>query len=370
MKTSFPSVCVVTTLLAVLLGLTGIIAISVACQNSPEPFALAGKQLVRLGIGVALMWITAHIPFEKLKKAAPYLAAVSLLLLCALLKYGVKINGMRGWFKYCGISFQPSEPGKLFFLLGLVVIFTHKKICLSSDVKKIAVSGIYSSVWLAVLILQPDLGTSAVYLATFIAVLCIGGVKWRYIFSLLSAAVCAATVFIVTHPYAMRRINGFLDPTTDVLGRNWHLNQILRAVARGSWTGVKSADAHWSKSYLPFSYNDSVFALVCETIGALGAILIPAAFILMFYLLSAEAHKKNLSPDRRLFVNGTVFMLVFQSFLHISVNTGLAPVTGITMLFVSYGGSSMISGCILLGAVYSALHYPEYDGTSSQTNVI
>lgn len=359
MKRPFSYTTLFVSLSVVLLSLAGIITIAVGCQNSAEPFALVQKQFLRLLLGIAVMGITANIPFEKIKKSAPYLIGFFLTAMYAVLWFGVKINGMRGWYKFGGTSFQPSEPGKVFFLLGLVLLLTRKNLFKtsnsSSDTKKILLCGAYTAVWLAALVLQPDLGTSTVYCATLLAVLFLGRIKKRCLAALFSIGIFSAAFFVMSHPYAMRRINGFLNPETDPLGSNWHLNQLLRAVSRGAWTGVKSSNAHWSKSYLPFSYNDSVFASVCESIGAVGAVFIPIAFLLIFYLLSKETEKRELDSERGLFIQGAAFMLVFQSFLHISVNLGLAPVTGITMPFVSYGGSSMISGCLLLGTVFSAM---------------
>ena len=302
------------------------------------------------------MCIMAAIPFEKIQKATPALCTASLALLYTLLFFGVKINGMRGWFRYSGLNLQPSEPGKLFFLAGLVMLMTGKRFEKLSDIRKTLLCGVYTLLWVSALLLQPDMGTTTVYAATFLAVLYLGGIKLRYIMTLLFSGASAGAFMVLSHPYAMRRITGFLHPEQDVLGRNWHLNQLLRSVARGSWFGVKSGNAVWSKSYLPFAYNDSAFATICETVGAVGAAFIPAAFLGMGIYLVKISGKKQLANDRKMLVSGAAFMLIFQSFLHISVNLGIVPVTGITLVFVSYGGSSMLSGCLLLGAVLSALN--------------
>lgn len=344
----------------ILLGISGIITIFISSRNAADPMSLVWKQLFRLVSGVIILCLTAAIPYEKIKKAVPYLSISALVLLYALLVFGVKINGMRGWFRLGAINFQPSEPGKIIFLAGLVSLLTAKNFEHFPDFRKTLLCGAYTAVWLAALLLQPDMGTTAVYAATFPAVLFLGKIKLRCIFSLLLTGTAAAAALVMLHPYALKRITGFLDPTQDVLGKNWHLNQFLRSVARGSWFGVKSGNALWSKSYLPFAYNDSSFAAICETIGAAGAALIPAVFLALGLFLSGKAEKNQLSQDRKLLVSGASFMLIFQSFLHISVNLGLFPVTGITLVFVSYGGSSMFSGCLILGTVLSALKQKGY----------
>ena len=342
-----------------ILGISGIIIISIGSQAAADSLVFVWKQLFRLTSGILLICLLAAVDFERIKKVVPHLCAISMFLLYALLFFGVRINGMRGWFRIDNLNLQPSEPGKAFFLAGLVMIMTAKKFQNHSDIGKILISGSYTALWLAALLLQPDMGTAAVYAATFLAVIFLSGIKLRYIISLLFSGFTAAVMLILLHPYALRRITGFLNPEYDVLGRNWHLNQLLRAVARGSWFGVKSSNAVWSRNYLPFAYNDSAFAAICETTGAVSAALIPAAFLAMGLFLIRTAEKNQLPSDRKLLVTGASFMLIFQSFLHVSVNLGLFPVTGITLVFVSYGGSSMLSGSLLLGLVLSALNYPE-----------
>ena len=350
--------------LVLFLGISGMITISVGGR-----FTLVWQQLLRLSAGMLLMCFISLLDFERIKKAVPFLCSVSVVLLYALLFFGVKLNGMRGWFRFHGLNFQPSEPGKAFFLAGMVWLMYSKKVRNSSDIVKILWCGSYTAVWLAALLLQPDMGTSAVYAATFIIMLYLSNIKLRCIFSLLAAGATAAAALIMLHPYALRRITGFLHPEQDILGRNWHLNQLLRAVARGSWFGVKSNNAVWSRSYLPFAYNDSAYAAICETIGAVGAAFIPAAFLAAGLILVKTAEKNKLPDDRKLFVAGAAFMLIFQSFLHISVNLGIFPVTGITLVFVSYGGSSMISGSILLGLALSALNYQQTDVSKGNINI-
>ena len=342
------------------LGISSIITISIGSQSTADPMSMVWKQLFRLVSGVTLLCITAAVPFEKIKKAVPYLTVSALILLYALPFWGVKINGMRGWFRFGILNFQPSEPGKIIFLAGLVMLLTAKRVEHFSDFCKTLLCGAYTAVWLAALLLQPDMGTAAVYAAVFPAVLFLGRIKLRYIASLLLAGAASGVTLVMLHPYALKRITGFLNPEQDTLGSNWHLNQLLRSVSRGSWFGVKSGNALWSRSYLPFAYNDSSFAAICETTGAIGAALIPAIFLALGLFLTGKAEKYQLSQDRKLLVSGAAFMLIFQSFLHISVNLGLFPVTGITLVFVSYGGSSMFSGCLILGTVLSALKQKGY----------
>ena len=356
MKNSILKYQFIITLMILLLGFSGIITIAIGCSQAAKPLDLVWKQLLRLLISSALIWGIANIRFERLKRVFPWCAAVSLVLLYTLLKFGSKINGMRGWFRYEAISLQPSEPGKAFFLAGFVLLMTNNRVRKLPEILKIAVCGAYTALWMAAVLLQPDMGTSAVYAATFLALLYFGNVKLRSLAAVASAFAACAILFILKHPYAMRRIDGFLNPELDPLGRGWHLRQLLRAISRGSWFGVKSVNATWSKSYLPFAYNDSAFATISETVGMVGASIIPLAFLAVGIILIRLAEDIKHDEAAQLYVKGAAFMIVFQSFLHISVNIGLLPVTGITMVFISYGGSSMLSGALLTGIAFSALN--------------
>ncbi len=341
--------------LVVLLGVTGILSIAVSRQSAADPLAMVWKQIIRLTLGAAVMWGASIIKFESWKKLFPCCCAIFFGLLLTLIRFGVTVNGMRGWFRYGGTGFQPSEPGKAFFLAGLVLLLTSPKFSAMAEWKRFLVTGIYTSCWLGVLLLQPDMGTAAIYAVTFIVILALAKIKWRYITALLIAGTAAAVSVILLHPYAIRRIEGFLYPELDPLGKGWHLRQLLLAVSRGSWFGVKSTDAVWSRGYLPFASHDSAFAAITETLGAVGASLIPLGFLAVSGIMFLSGDRLEKYPDRRLFVTGAGFMMVFQSFLHISINLGLFPITGITLLFVSYGGSSIISGALLTGIALSAL---------------
>ena len=343
-------------LLVTLLGLTGILSIAVSNQSAAEPLAMVWKQLFRLVVGVVVLYGASQMSFERWKKLFPFCALFFFILLLLLLNFGVRVNGMRGWFRYGGTGFQPSEPGKVFFLAGLVLLHTHPRLCAMKEWKRVLITAIYTLCWIGVLLLQPDMGTAAIYGATFIITLALSRIKWRYIFFLIFSGVISFIAAVLAHPYAMRRIEGFLYPELDPLGKGWHLRQFLFAASRGEWFGVKSSNAVWSRGYLPFALNDSAFAAITETLGAVGASLIPLGFMVLAGIMFFCGDRLDKYPDRRIFVISAGFMMIFQSFLHISINIGLFPITGITLLFVSYGGSSIISGALLAGIALSAIN--------------
>ena len=345
-----------------ILGSAGIISTTAAAES----FDVALRQILRLSAGAAVMAAVSAVPFEKLKKLFPYGVAVSLVLLVVLLFSGTQINGMRGWFRYGSLSFQPSEPGKAFFLAGLITLLSADDSGKNPFIRKTVFPLLYLGVWLILLFLQPDMGTMLVYAATFGAVWFLAGAGWKNLAAAASGAVVSCTVFIYTHPYAIRRISGFLHPEDDPLGRGWHIRQLLRAISRGGWTGIKTDNAIWSRKYLPFSGNDSVFAVISEITGFAGAAITLLAISCIAFILFRSSADPEYSMSRKLYISGTAFMLLFQGFFHISVNIGLVPVSGITLPFVSCGGSSVISGALMLGISFSAMRVAEKKSSTSR----
>ena len=177
----------------------------------------------------------------------------------------------------------------------------------------------------------------------------------RVVGGVLTAAAVAAVGFVLTHPYAMRRLTGFLDPESDPLGSGWHVRQFELAVARGQIFGSKLGNALWSNAYLPLPYNDSAFATLMETLGLAGGTVVVLLFVFLVAVPARAALVRPLPDDARLFAMGAVALLALQTLVHISVNLCLLPPTGLTLPLISYGGSSFAGCGLLLGMMLSAL---------------
>ena len=336
-------------ILVFLLGLWGVLTIASSQSASPTAL-LIGKQLGALVGGMAVMLAAARIPFDFYRRQIWVLALLFFLPLLILPLAGVRVNGMCGWFRIGSFSLQPTEPAKGIFLLTLVVTMTSLR---SENLRfwgALAVAGI----WLVPIFLQPDFGTSAIYLAGFAAVYFLAGGRVRNLLIFCTGAAAAAALFVWSHPYAWRRITGLFQPELDPLGSGWHVRQFGLAIARGQFFGEKLGHAVWSNAYLPLSYNDSAFATMAETLGFFGTLPVYLGFALLIASLVVLANRFDLEFDARLYILSAAALIGIQSLVHISVNLCLLPPTGLTLPLISYGGSSLIGCCLMLGIALSA----------------
>jgi cell division protein FtsW len=312
----------------------------------------AGKQLLWSCIGFAVLWGSSRIPFVWYKKHVWHISLCAFTPLLLLYFIGTQINGMRGWFSFGDVTFQPSEFAKIPFIMSLCYIAVYWKKRRFSSLYMIGVMAL----WTIPIILQPDYGTFAVYVGGFIALYFITGGLLRYFFIATCVGIPIFSYFFMTHPYAIRRITGFLHPERDPLGAGWHIRQFQYTLAQGGFSGKGMGQALWSNNYLPLAHSDSAFASLTESVGFIGASPVIAGFLGLSLLSIHISRKKNIhSIYNRSFIVALSSIFVIQAFLHISVNVLLLPPTGITLPLLSYGGSSLISTMLGFGLIISAV---------------
>jgi cell division protein FtsW (lipid II flippase) len=187
----------------------------------------------------------------------------------------------------------------------------------------------------------------------FLIVFMISGERLLFLFPGIIAGLAGAVWIFFQKPYVWRRFLAFLDPSIDPRGSGWHILQFKYALARGGFSGRDWGGAVWSNAYLPFSYSDSTFASLTESVGFVGALPVIIGYCVLAYLcyrLSLSTREKS----RRVFVFSVGMLVAAQALLHMSVNVGLFPPTGVTLPLFSYGGSSLISTMLGFGMVLSA----------------
>ena len=329
----------------ILLSFFGLLTIMSSQSEASAPYYLVIRQLFSFAAALGLMLLCGAIPFSFFRKHALLLAGISLTALLVLPLLGTRINGMCGWFRYGSFSLQPTEIAKGFFLLGAVYILKH----FTREKMQFMLGLGYTLLWLGAILIQPDFGTAFIYLTTFIFLIFTAGISWKWLAGSGLLAGGTAALFIISHPYAQKRLTAFLNPSG-----SWHLQQLELASARGGWFGSKLGQALWSNAYVPLPYNDSAYATLTETIGFAGALLVLLLFVLLLGALSITALRRDLTDSARLFIAGTVIIIGIQTLLHIGVNLSLLPPTGLTLPLVSYGGSSLAGCGILLGIALSA----------------
>lgn len=310
--------------------------------------------LCRQSIWVLSAWVIffllCKVKFTFLYKWVFLLTGIGAASLLFLPIFGLQINGMNGWYELGSLTIQPSEITKALYILALVKIMNNDDWSeLARFTAACAVVGVFS----ILLLLQPDLGTTVVYLAGGVATLYFCRAKIKYLLFSGAMALLAAAAAILIHPYMRSRLINFFDPAMDPAGGGWHSRQFAIAVARGEWFGVKSDMAVWSNSFLPLSHNDSIFAGMCEMLGFCGAVVLLMLYIAWFYQMYALSYWRH-NALRRMVINSMASMIMIQTLLHIMVNLGLLPPTGVTLPLVSYGGSSAAGTMIMLSIIISA----------------
>ena len=336
--------------LTVLAGLWGVLTIAASQYSAAAPLVLAERQLGFLIAGVAVMLVAAFIPFSRhMAWRGFYLLAV-LTALAGLPWHGVRVHGMGGWYEIGGFFLQPSELGKAVFLL----VLAGAAVSPLAAKRRFPLMGLVALLWIVPVLLQPDFGTAAVYLLTWGVLYFATGGSGKGVIAGSGAALLMLAGYIRLQPYAARRILTFLDPSLDPEGGGWHLRQLKLALAQGGWTGSGLGRSVWSSSYLPLAYNDSAYAAMAETLGLLGSLPALAMLAMLFWLLWRASRDPRRTEAAAVYLGGAAVLLAVQSLLHIGVNVGLLPPTGLTLPLISYGGSSLVGTSLMFGLAISA----------------
>ncbi|MDD5598552.1 MAG: FtsW/RodA/SpoVE family cell cycle protein [Victivallaceae bacterium] len=339
-----------------LLCIWGCLAIYNSNTLGASPLYFVGRQLLWLVTGMIVMLLAQRVPFSFYSENALTAAAIAYISLLAVLLWGTRINGMRGWFTFSwtSASIQPSEFAKPFFILLLCHLAVNGKNRLKTFLRLAAAT----LLWLIPLLLQPDAGTALVYLLAFLIVCVLIGTPFKYLLTLPALLAPVAVWVLYRNPYILKRFSGFWDPASDPLGSGWHIRQFQFTIARGGWFGVKLGKAAWSNSYLPLAHSDSVFATITESLGFVGTLPILILLGIVFFSLYRLSLRLQ-GQYQKLFIISMLSLIMLQTLIHISVNVALLPPTGLTLPLLSYGGSSLLSTLLAFGIILSALnHHP------------
>ncbi len=281
------------------------------------------------------------IPFSFWKKAAVPLMLASLVLLALLFipSIGFSHGGATRWFSLGPIVFQPSEILKVTFVMYLASWLESKREELhqsSAFVPFIAIMGIIS----VFLVMQPDVGTLGIIVLNAMVMYFIGGGKASQFFTLVALGFVALFVLIQIAPYRLDRLTVFLDPSHDPQGKGYQINQALIAIGSGGFSGLGFGESREKYSYLPEPVGDSIFAIYAEEFGLLGGVVLISLFVLFLWRglwIGARAP----TPFARFLALGLTTSIVIQAFINIGAISGLLPLTGVPLPFISYGGTSL-----------------------------
>jgi rod shape determining protein RodA len=351
-----------------LIATLGLIAFSLVTLDSATAAVAASPHYyaIRQGIyavaGLVLMIALASIDYSRFRelKTGLYLTMMGLIL--AVLALGGATRGSRRWFELPFFRFQPSELGKVLLVLALSA-FVLDRVRYINDRQTTARIMLLALVPTLLVMAQPDLGTSIIYINIALAVLFVAGTKWTHFAALAGLAAAAATVVLVIAPlagtpllkgYQKDRLTAFLHKNNaDPRSQGYQLNQAQTAIGSGRKTGRGARRATQTKlGFLPESHTDFVFAVVGERFGFVGAGIVLSLYALLIWrALRILTLAKNLYGA--LLAAGIGAMLMTQVFVNVGGNVGIMPITGIPLPLMSYGGSSVIVTLIALGVLQS-----------------
>jgi len=359
-----------TIVLALLLGGFVILAsasISISDNATGNPFFYIERQLIAAAIGAAAGLVCLYVPMQVWRSLGLLLLFVGLALLVVVLFPGVghEVNGSTRWLRLGVMNLQVSEPARLCFLIYLAGYLVRQNKSLRDEFTGFLRPMILLTVACILLLAEPDFGAAVVLLTTALVMMFVAGARLRDFFLFFMVAAVAMVALVLTEPYRVKRVTGFLDPWADPFNTGFQLTQSLIAIGRGEWFGVGLGESVQKLFYLPEAHTDFVFAVYAEEFGLLGSLILIALFLALLWRIFRLAMR---AADAERFFEAYIAIglgtwLGIQAFINIGVNMGLLPTKGLTLPLISYGRSSLIITMICISLLFRIHHELEVDAT-------
>ena len=348
----------VTLLLAI--GLVMVYSASIAMSEAERMtgyrmYYFLQRHAIYLLLGVVAAFVTFQVPIAIWQKFAPALFILGGFLLVIVLIPGIgkEVNGSRRWISLVFMTMQPSELMKFFAVL-YAADYTVRKAAFMQDFRKGFLPMLSVMVFMAALLLrEPDFGALVVITSIAMAILFLGGLNWRIFASLIVLLAVAFAVLIVASPYRLQRIVGFMDPWADAYGKGYQLSHSLIAFGRGEWFGVGLGGSVEKLFYLPEAHTDFLLAVIGEELGFIGVFVVIALFAFLIYRAFMAGREAMMREKyyAALLAQGIGVWLAVQAFINMGVNVGLLPTKGLTLPFLSYGGTGLIVNCMAVAVL-------------------
>jgi len=303
-------------------------------------------------VGVLVAVVAFQVPIRLWQQAAPYLFVGGLALLVLVLIPGIgrEVNGSRRWISFYVLTFQPSELMKVFVVL-YAADYTVRKAAFMHSLRRGFMPMFF--VMLAtggLLLLEPDFGAFAVIVVIAMGILFLGGMNWRLFAGLIVMLIAGFMLLILSSPYRMQRIAGFMDPWADPYGKGYQLSHALIAFGRGEWLGVGLGGSVEKLFYLPEAHTDFLLAVIAEELGFAGVAIIVIMFA--WIVVRAFAIGRRAAMLERYFASlvaqGVGLWIGVQAIINMGVNMGILPTKGLTLPLLSFGGSAIATTCAAL----------------------
>ena len=347
-------------LLAVALGLlaAGFVMVSSASMSigdtcCQDPFFYVTRHALALGLALVGGLVAFAVPTAWWQRSGVwlFLAGMAVLVLVLVPGVGREVNGANRWIPLGPLNLQPSEFMKLLAVLYVSgYLVRHAEAVtnrLSGFIRPMLLVGVAA----ALILKQPDFGTTAVMLATVMGLLFLGGVSVMPFFVLFASVLSGLVVLVLTSEYRMRRVLSFLEPFDDPFNSGYQLSQALIAFGRGEWLGVGLGNGIQKQFFLPEAHTDFIASVIGEELGLAGMLVLIGAFAFVTWRAfrigeRAEAAGASFAAYT---AQGIGLWLGLQAFVNIGVNVGMLPTKGLTLPFISYGSNSLIVACLAIG---------------------
>jgi cell division protein FtsW len=322
----------------------------IAGDRFGDPYHFLKRQALYAGVGFLLMIIMMFFPYETLRRFAYPIFILSVLLLLAVLIPGIghRAGGSMRWLKIGGFTFQPSEFAKLGLIIFLAYFLTKKEEKIRSFSFGFLPTMLLSGLVIGLVLKEPDFGAALFLTVMVFLLLFISGARVIYIASAFVLAAPVAAYFLMSAEYRYKRLMGFIRPWEDPTGTSFQIIQSFLSFGSGGLFGLGLGEGRQKLFFLPAPHTDFIFSIIGEELGLVGAMIV----VLLFFILAFRGIQIGISiPDRfgSYLALGITLMISLQAVINMGVVLGLLPTKGLTLPFVSYGGTSLIANFIGLG---------------------
>ncbi|WP_081696399.1 putative lipid II flippase FtsW [Thiomicrorhabdus sp. Kp2] len=338
------------------MGLTMVASSSVAISQSRfgNPDHYFFRQLMSMGLGGFAAYIFFQVPLAFWEKHRGKIFLFAIFLLVAVLIFGREINGSKRWLPLVVMNFQPSEFMKLAIVVFMAGYLDKHASAVKEDFGAVIRLALPFGLMAILLLMEPDYGSTFVIAVIITGMLLIAGAPWRYFVLTVLPMVTILVALVVTSKYRMARVSSFLDPWQDPFGAGYQLTQALIASGSGEWFGAGLGASVQKLLYLPDAHTDFLFSIYAEEFGFIGVVFLVGLYLAILYRLF-RIGRKGIEANH--FFGGMVaygigIWIILQAGINMGVNLGAFPTKGLTLPFMSYGGSSVLLLSIALAVVF------------------
>jgi len=352
---NFDWILMAAVILLISFGLIEIYSISLG-SGELNNFLNFRKQLLFAGLGIFLLIFFSFVDYYFLRSLNRYFYLLGAILLIAVLIFGDTVRGTKGWFNFAGFSLQPVEFVKIILIIFLANYFSVLATKIKTK-KHFIVSATYTMIMAGLVMLQPDFGSALILIAIWLVLILASDFNLKYfvVIGIISAILFTSAWFFFFKDYQKNRIINFINPSTNSLESGYNISQAIISIGSGGLTGKGVGFGSQSQlKFLPEAQNDFIFAVIAEELGFLGVVLVLFFYFLLFYRVFKVIRKVN-NDFGIFFLIGALGLIFIQMFINIGMNLGIMPIVGLSLPFVSYGGSSLLSLMILIGIIQNII---------------